>query len=72
MKFLGGEDGLQGVPRGKLFGAIDLTDTMTMYYFVFVIFLGGFFLIYRTINSPFGQVLKCDPRERAARDFAGI
>ena len=58
MKFLGGEDGLQGVPRGKLFGAIDLTDTMTMYYFVFVIFLGGFFLIYRTINSPFGQVLK--------------
>jgi len=44
MKFLGGEDGLQGVPRGKLFGAIDLTDTMTMYYFVFVIFLGGFFL----------------------------
>jgi len=58
MKFLGGEDGLQGVPRGKLFGAIDLTDTVTMYYFVFVIFLGGFFLIYRTINSPFGQVLK--------------
>jgi branched-chain amino acid transport system permease protein len=58
MKFLGGEDGLQGVPRGKLFGLIDLGDSMTVYYVVFVIFLAGFFLIYRTIHSPFGQVLK--------------
>ncbi len=58
MKFLGGEDGLQGVPRGKLFGLIDLGDSMTLYYVVFVIFLAGFFLIYRTIHSPFGQVLK--------------
>ena len=58
MKFLGGEDGLQGVPRGKLFGFIDLADSMTLYYVVFGIFLAGFFLIYRTINSPFGQVLK--------------
>jgi len=58
MKFLGGEDGLQGVPRGKLFGFIDLADSMNLYYFVFAIFLAGFFLIYRTINSPFGQVLK--------------
>jgi branched-chain amino acid transport system permease protein len=58
MKFLGGEDGLQGVPRGKLFGVIDLADSLTLYYVVFAIFLAGFFLIYRTIHSPFGQVLK--------------
>ena len=58
MKFLGGEDGLQGVPRGKLFGFIDLADSMNLYYVVFGIFLAGFLLIYRTINSPFGQVLK--------------
>ena len=58
MKFLGGEDGLQGVPRGKLLGVVDLTDSVTLYYVVFVIFLAGFFLIYRTIHSPFGQILK--------------
>ncbi len=58
MKFTGGEDGLQGVPRGKLFGMIDLADNLNLYYFVFAIFLFGFFLIYRTIHSPFGQVLK--------------
>ena len=58
MKFTGGEDGLQGVPRGKLFGVIDLAVNLNLYYFVFAIFLFGFFLIYRTINSPFGQVLK--------------
>ena len=58
MKFTGGEDGLQGVPRGKLFGVIDLADTLNLYYFVFAIFMVGFLLIYRTIHSPFGQVLK--------------
>lgn len=58
MRFTGGEDGLQGVPRGRLFGLIDLADNMNLYYFVFGIFLFGFFLIYRTIHSPFGQVLK--------------
>lgn len=58
MKFTGGEDGLQGVPRGKLFGVIDLADNMNLYYVVFVIFLFGFLLVYRTIHSPFGQVLK--------------
>ena len=58
MKFLGGEDGLQGVPRGMLFGVLDLADSMNLYYVVFAIFLAGFFLIYRTIHSPFGQVLK--------------
>jgi branched-chain amino acid transport system permease protein len=58
MKFTGGEDGLQGVPRGTLLGLIDLADIMNLYYVVFAIFLAGFFLIYRTIHSPFGQVLK--------------
>ncbi len=58
MKFTGGEDGLQGVPRGKLFGVIDLSDNLNLYYFVFAIFMFGFLLIYRTIHSPFGQILK--------------
>jgi branched-chain amino acid transport system permease protein len=57
-KFTGGEDGIQGVPRGRLFGAIDLGNTMTMYAFVAVVFLLAFVLIYRIINSPFGEVLK--------------
>jgi branched-chain amino acid transport system permease protein len=57
-KFTGGEDGIQGVPRGKLFGLIDLTNTMTMYTFVVAIFLACFLLIHRIINSPFGEVLK--------------
>jgi branched-chain amino acid transport system permease protein len=56
--FTHGEDGIQSVPRGKLFGLLDLTDTLTMYYFVLVVFLGAFLLIYRVIHSPFGQVLK--------------
>ena len=58
MPFTGGEDGLQGVPRGRLLGLIDLADNTNLYYMVFAIFLFGFFLIYRTIHSPFGQVLK--------------
>lgn len=58
MPFTGGEDGLQGVPRGKLFGVVDLADNMNLYYVVFAIFIFGFLLIYRTIHSPFGQVLK--------------
>ena len=58
MPFTGGEDGLQGVPRGKLFGVIDLMQPLQMYYFVFAIFMAGFWVIYRTIHSPFGQVLK--------------
>ena len=56
--FTGGEDGLQGVPRGHLFGFIDLAHPLAMYYFVFAVFLAGFLLIHRTIHSPFGQVLK--------------
>jgi branched-chain amino acid transport system permease protein len=57
-KFTGGEDGIQGVPRGRLFGLFDLSHEMTMYVFVLVVFLAGFLLIYRIINSPFGEVLK--------------
>jgi branched-chain amino acid transport system permease protein len=56
--FTGGEDGLQGVPRGHLFGVIDLADPVNLYGFVLAIFLGGFFLIMRLVGSPFGLVLK--------------
>lgn len=56
--FTGGEDGLQGVPRGKLLGVVSLQDDFTLYYFVLAVFALGFWLIYRTIHSPFGQVLK--------------
>jgi branched-chain amino acid transport system permease protein len=57
-KFTGGEDGIQGVPRGRLFGVFDLSNEMTMYTFVLAVVLAGFLLIYRIINSPFGEVLK--------------
>ncbi len=56
--FTGGEDGIQAVPRGHLFGVIDLSDTPMMYYFVLAMFLIGFAIIARTIGSPFGQVIK--------------
>ena len=56
--FTGGEDGLQGVPRGKLLGLISLANDLNLYYFVLAIFVFGFCLIYRTIHSPFGQILK--------------
>ena len=56
--FTHGEDGIQGVPRGKLFGLIDLANQTNMYFTVLVIFLGSFLIIYRIINSPFGEVLK--------------
>ncbi len=58
LPFTGGEDGIQGVPRGMLFGIFDLNNTLTMYYFVMIIFLIGFWVVYRTVNSPFGQILK--------------
>jgi branched-chain amino acid transport system permease protein len=57
-KFTGGEDGIQAVPRGKLFGVIDLSGNMAMYAFVAVVFVAGFLLIYRIVHSPFGEVLK--------------
>ena len=54
----GGEDGIQSVPRGRLFGVLDLSSTLALYYVVLVIFLTAFVLIYRIIYSPFGNVLK--------------
>jgi branched-chain amino acid transport system permease protein len=57
VKFTGGEDGIQAVPRGRLFGVFDLGVEMNMYVFVLVVTLGAMFLIYRIIDSPFGEVL---------------
>ena len=56
--FTGGEDGIQAVPRGTLFGVLSLSNVWAMYFTVFAIFMAGFVLIYRVIHSPFGQVLK--------------
>jgi branched-chain amino acid transport system permease protein len=57
-KFTGGEDGIQGVPRGRLFGTFNLSSEMTMYIFILIVFLAAFLFLYRVINSPFGEVLK--------------
>jgi len=57
-KFTGGEDGIQGVPRGHLFGLIDLRGDMAMYLLVLAVFLAGILFIHRIIHSPFGEVLK--------------
>ncbi|HVP67228.1 MAG TPA: branched-chain amino acid ABC transporter permease [Anaeromyxobacteraceae bacterium] len=57
MPWTGGEDGLQGIPRGSFLG-FDLSDRLTMYFFVYAVFLGAFFLIHRIIDSPFGHVLR--------------
>jgi branched-chain amino acid transport system permease protein len=56
--FTHGEDGIQGVPRGKLFGLIDLRPDLTLYYVVLAVFLFGLFAIYRIVHSPFGTVLR--------------
>src|SRR5437667_6373143 len=56
--FTHGEDGIQAVPRGTLLALFDLRQTMTLYFVVLAIFVGGFLLIYRAIHSPFGQILK--------------
>ena len=56
--FTGGEDGLQSVPRGRLFGLIDLGNDLVMYYVALLIVVAAFLLIARTVHSPFGQVLK--------------
>lgn len=58
VKWTGGEDGIQSVPRPALFGILDLTPEPVMYYFVLAIFALAFAILYRTIHSPFGQVLK--------------
>ena len=56
--FTGGEDGIQGVPRRPVLGVLDIGDDRVMYYVVLAITCAGFLLVYRTIPSPFGQVLK--------------
>ena len=56
--FTGGEDGIQAVPRGSLFGMVDLRSDMSLYFVVLAITFGGLLAIYRIIHSPFGQVLK--------------
>ncbi|MFH1095401.1 MAG: branched-chain amino acid ABC transporter permease, partial [Candidatus Micrarchaeota archaeon] len=65
----GAEDGLQSIPRGTLFGIIDLNSDLTTYYVVFVIYLAGIALIHRIVQSPFGQVLQAirenEPRVRS-------
>lgn len=64
--FTGGEDGIQAVPRRPLLGFIDISSDLNFYYVVLAIFAAGFLIIYRTIHSPFGQVLKAI-RENEAR-----
>lgn len=56
--FTGGEDGLQGVPRGKLFGLFSLADDRVLYYVVLSVFVAVFLFIIRIVHSPYGQVLK--------------
>jgi branched-chain amino acid transport system permease protein len=56
--FTGGEDGIQAIPRGQMFGLLNLQDMMTLYFVVLAIFLASFLFIYRIIHSPFGEVLK--------------
>ena len=56
--FTHGEDGIQSVPQGHVLGLLDLANTMQLYIFVAIVFLIGFFIVYRTVNSPFGEILK--------------
>jgi branched-chain amino acid transport system permease protein len=65
-KFTGGEDGIQAIPRRPILGLLDVGNDFTFYYVVLAIFCAGFLIIYRTIHSPFGQVLKAI-RENEAR-----
>ncbi len=64
--FTGGEDGLQGVPRGKLFGLLPLQNDVALYYFILAVFVAVFLFIVRVVHSPYGQVLKAI-RENEAR-----
>ncbi|MET4028248.1 branched-chain amino acid transport system permease protein [Marinobacter sp. MBR-99] len=57
-EFTGGEDGMHGIPRGHLFGLIDLSENLNMYYFVLAVFIGCYLLVQRIVSSPYGQVLK--------------
>jgi len=63
----GGEDGLQAIPRGHLLGVIDLSNSLTLYYVILALFVVSFFFVRRTINSPFGEILRAirDNEDRA-------
>ena len=69
LPFTGAEDGMQQIPRGKLFGLIDLRDDVALYYVVLLLTLGGMALIHRVVNSPFGHVVMAirehEPRARS-------
>jgi branched-chain amino acid transport system permease protein len=56
--FTHGEDGIQGIPQGRLLGILDLSKPTVLYYVIVAGFLFGFLVIFRAINSPFGEVLK--------------
>lgn len=68
-EFTGAEDGMQPIPRGVLFGVLDLRSDFNLYYVVFVIIGGGLWLVHRIVNSPFGEVLRAirehEPRVRS-------
>lgn len=66
MPFTNGEDGIQDVPRGRLFGLVDLGSDTAMYYVVVAVFVAGYALVYRVVHSPFGEVLQAI-RENEAR-----
>lgn len=66
LKSSGGEEGLQNIPRGKLFGMFDLTSEVSMYFLVLVCFIGAMALMYRILHSPFGQEIQAI-RENPAR-----
>jgi branched-chain amino acid transport system permease protein len=56
--FTGGEDGLQGIPRGALFGVLPLQNDLVLYYVILAVVVGAWFFIARVVHSPFGQILK--------------
>ncbi len=68
--FTHGEDGIQSVPQGLLFRFLDLSNQTVLYYFVLAVFVFGFLVVYRTINSPFGDILKAI-RETPAGNRSG-
>lgn len=70
-EFTGGEDGMHGVPRGHLFGLIDLSNNTTLYYFVLAVFALGFGVVQRLVHSPFGQVLKAIKQNEARATSLG-
>ena len=57
-EFTGGENGMQQIPRGKALGFIDLSNDLHLYYLVLIVFIAGFYIVWRAVHSPFGQVLK--------------